>query len=403
MKRVLFVDDEPNVLDGLRRMLRDLRSEWEMGFASGGQEALQYLDSHPCDVVVTDMRMPIMDGAQLLDIVRVKCPSTVRIVLSGQSEQERVLRCLGPAHQFLSKPCDPALLKATLRRSCALRDRQSDPKLAAIVSQIGSLPSVPPLYSLLLSELEKSTPSIARIGELIAKDIGMTAKILQVTNSSFFGLPMRISDPTRAVMQLGLDRVRALVLVAGIFCQFEGRPDAKRDLDKLIRHCLSVATSAQNIARVESQDQQLIEDSFTAGMLHDIGILVLMVSLVDEYDRVVAAAREKQIPLWQAERETLGTTHSDVGAFLMSLWGLPNPIVEAIAWHHAPLECHGSTFSTLTAVHAANALLPIHSPLDPADTCEGIDQKYIELLGLSSRVPTWKQLVTTGAPGELVA
>jgi HD-like signal output (HDOD) protein len=271
--------------------------------------------------------------------------------------------------------------------------------LLALVSQIGYLPTVPSVYTLLMNEFKAKTPSIARIGELIGQDIGMTTKILQVTNSSFFGLPVRITDPTRAVMQLGLERVRALALLAGISCQLVSRNLPDNVLEQLMSHSLSVATTAQNIARAECDDEQLIDDAFTAGMLHDIGILVLMVCLTEEYHRVATVATEQQLPLCRAEQRLLGTTHGDVGAYLLSLWGLPDPIVEAIAWHHTAGERRESAFSVLTAVHAANELMPQHAPLEPANCSPGIDHEYLASLGLRDRVPTWKQLVASGPTG----
>lgn len=104
-KRVLFVDDEQEVLEGLRNLLRRNRHEWDMVFALGGYEALAELSRGTVDVVVTDMRMPGMDGAQLLAQVKTVSPSTARLVLSGHAEKEAILRALPVAHQFLSKPC----------------------------------------------------------------------------------------------------------------------------------------------------------------------------------------------------------------------------------------------------------------------------------------------------------
>jgi len=112
-KRVLFVDDEPRILDGRRRMLRSMRHEWKMSFAETGQEALAILANQPFDVVVVDMRMPGMDGVQLLSEVR-KRHQIIRIVLSGTADREAILRAVGLAHQYLSKPCDAETLKSVL-------------------------------------------------------------------------------------------------------------------------------------------------------------------------------------------------------------------------------------------------------------------------------------------------
>jgi DNA-binding NarL/FixJ family response regulator len=199
MKRVLFVDDDPLILSGLRRMLRDQRQEWEMCFACSGEDALRMLAEIPCDVVVSDMRMPQMDGAELLSRVRSMFPDTVRIVLSGQSDKEAILKCVGPAHQFLSKPCVPERLRETIQRACAVKGVLKSTELRTLVSQIDNLPSIPKVYERLISELRGPDVSIEDVANLIAADVGMTAKILQLVNSSFFGLPQRVTNLSHAV------------------------------------------------------------------------------------------------------------------------------------------------------------------------------------------------------------
>src|ERR1051325_10408156 len=143
MKSVLFVDDDPNVLAGLRRMLRPLRTEWTTEFLDGGEKALAYMAEHPVDVIVTDMRMPGMDGVQLLEQVVVRHPSAVRIALSGHSDQEMLIKVAGLAHQYLSKPRDTESLKSTVRRSCALRGHFSGDALKRLVARMTSIPSLP--------------------------------------------------------------------------------------------------------------------------------------------------------------------------------------------------------------------------------------------------------------------
>lgn len=394
MMHVLFVDDEPKVLMALRRMLHSMSGEWQMGFAGGSEEALQYLSKNPCDVIVTDMRMPGMDGAQLLEAVRAEYPATVRVILSGHSALDRVYSALGPAHQFLSKPCEANRLRATIQRSFALRDRLRDKHLVSIVSRIGTLPAVPSIYGRLLEELDSPNATVHSVGEIMSHDASMTAKVLQLTNSSFFGLPLRITDPIQAVMQLGLERIRSLVVAVGAFCQFESEKVSVETLERLMDHCSLVGTLASRIATTFDNSKQFLQDVFAAGMLHDIGILVLMVYHSEPYREVRTFARSKNLPLWQAERQLLGATHAEVGAYLMNLWGLPDPIVEAIAWHHEPSNCPGTEFSPLTAVHVANTLLPRQSPLNPPHKTPEPDIAYLGQLQLLDRLTSWKELAS---------
>jgi len=388
LKRVLFVDDEPNVLDGLRRMLRPLRQEWDMAFASNGPEALEVLGTTAFDVIVTDMRMPGMDGAELLAHVRGRHPRVVRIVLTGQSSREAVLRAINVAHRQLTKPCEPEALKAAVRRACALRDLLSNPTLLTLLSRLESIPSMPAMYAEVVRELESVEPSLKKVGDIIARDVGMSAKILQIIHSAFFGVRFHVSSPAQAVIHLGAETTKFLVLGANIFCRHN--PEALRpfSIDALFAHSQHVSRLAGEIARAEGCRQKDVEYACMAGLLHDTGKLVLAGYLPDQYKDVLALEGERELLPCDAEREVFGTTHAEVGAYLLGLWGLPDPIVEAIAWHHHPAECPTNSFGPLAAVHVADALA------DEGPACEGgggrLDRAFIERLGAGARIAVWR-------------
>jgi HD-like signal output (HDOD) protein len=334
--RILFVDDDPNVLSGLRRMLRSMRDQWDTAFANSGAEALDFLEHQEVDVVVSDMRMPDMDGAQLLHAVKDRHPHVIRIILSGQSERYKVIETVRLAHQYLSKPCDDETLKATIDRSRLLCALLADKSLKQTVSQIDSLPSLPALYYEILQELESDYCSIHKVGEIIARDIGMTAKILQLVNSAFFGFYRHIASPMQAAELLGTETIKVLVLSEKIFSSLDQNKLAEFHLQSLWEHSLVTGLVAKAIARQERQSQTEIDHAFIAGVLHDSGKLVLAANFPKKYKEATALAQEQQMTLWQAERQTLGVSHGEIGAYLLALWGLPEPIINAIALHHQP-------------------------------------------------------------------
>lgn len=386
MKYILFVDDEPRVLDGLRRMLHDQRDIWHMEFAGGGEQALVRLAEKPFDVVVSDMRMPGMDGAALLNAVKLRYPQTVRIILSGQSDHEVVLKSVGQTHQFLAKPCEAEELKATVARACALRDRMADAALKELTSAVYTLPSIPSVYCEIMEELRNADVSIRNIADIIARDVAMTAKILQMVNSAFFGLPRKISCPAQAVTLLGLQTVRALALSAGIFAQFQETTLPGYSLGGLANHSLDVAVRAREFAKSEGCEPQTVDEAFLAGVLHEIGQLVLVANMPERYALVLETARRETRRLWEVEIELLGASHADVGAYLMGLWGLPDVIVEAIAFHHAPSASLGTTFRPLTAVHVADVLH--HQEQTGLGLVDAeFDEPYLQMLNLQGRIP----------------
>jgi len=393
MKKLLFVDDEPNILEGLERMLFPLRKEWQLAFAHSGHEALNLMKEKPFDVIVTDLRMPGMDGATLLSEVREHHPGMVRFVLSGQSDEKTGYRAASLAHQFLPKPCDAKTLKAHVDSAFALRELLSSDGLKRVIGQADTLPALPKVYTALLEELETEEASVATVGKIIESDAAMTAKILQLVNSAFFGLSRQVGSAMQAVSLLGLDTVKALVLVTGVFSRAEGKSlPAPLSLDALWQHSLTVGKWSQAIAKAEKSEGRTVGDAHTAGVLHDAGRLLLAVHLAAGYRHVLEAASSAKMPLVEAEREMLGCTHAEVGAYLLGIWGLPDPIIQAVAFHHNPGLCPATAFGPLTAVHAADGLLHEAGPEAGGWGAPGLDFAYIDRLGLAGRVDDWRSL-----------
>ncbi len=392
MLNILFVDDEPNILSGLQRMLRTQRREWEMDFAPGGAEALTMLAEKKYDVIVSDMKMPGMDGAQLLQEVSVKFPQTVRIILSGFSEKEMILRSLSAAHQYLAKPCEPEILIATITRACALRNILCNDKLRRLVAQMRIVPSLPHLYQELLAELNKPEPSIKIIGGIIEQDIGMTAKILQITNSAFFGLSRSISNTAEAITLLGLDTITTLSLGVGIFAQFDS-PKQQKIIDELWAHSFQVAILAKKIASSIKRD--CADDAFTSGLLHDIGEVLFAANMPDEYMTVRENFRAEGTPSGALEIAAFGAPNAAMGAYLIGLWGLPNPVVEAVAFHHKPNQYESLSFSALTAVHLANTLVRYPASELSANPEKYFDLEYLKRIEMYCMLPQWIEKFAT--------
>jgi len=390
-KKILFVDDEPLVLQGLKRMLRRERTEWDMTFVESGREALEMMEITSIDVVVSDMRMPGMNGAELLEQVTARHPETVRIILSGYADQDLVLKSIGTAHQYLAKPCDPITLKATIKRATNLSASLRDGLLKRIVSSMDRLPSVPSIYNQIVKTLENPDAGLEEVGNIILQDIGMTAKILKLVNSAFFGLAQEFSDPRDAVSYLGLDIIKALILAIGAFSKLESPRHGRFSMEALWQHSIQTAVAAKAIAAVETTDRKLINEAFVAGMLHDTGKLVMAANFPDKYNRVLEIQQEQRLSSVAAETEVFETDHAAVGGYLLGLWGLPVPVVEAVSSHHSPGESTYEGFSSVTAVYVANALVATANDSVDGDSDPKIDLEYLTDLGLNEHLESWKQ------------
>jgi putative nucleotidyltransferase with HDIG domain len=354
-KSLLFVDDDKNILEGLRRVLRSRREAWDMHFAGSGAEALAIMETLPIDIVISDINMPGMDGIRLLENVMDRFPSTIRMILSGQSDADLIMKSVAVTHQFLSKPCDPDILKAVIAQTEESKTFLQNENLKNLVSKLGALPSIPTLFREISDELQSPEASINKVGDLISRDPSIAAKILQLANSAFFGRRRNVSKITEAVSYLGMSRIAELLLALHVFAQFKPTISAAFSMEELWTHSNSTAMTAKRIAEKQHASSKIADDSFTAGLLHDIGKLVLASRLPEEYEKTVLRAIADKIPLWLAERETFSATHAEVGAYLLAIWGLPNPIVDAAGYHHNPTAASTQDFSALTAVHAADA------------------------------------------------
>jgi DNA-binding NarL/FixJ family response regulator len=324
-KRILFVDDEPMVLSGIERSLRTMRKEWKMEFVAGGSEALETMSQRPFDVVITDMRMPGMDGAQLLEHVKNRFPQTVRMALSGQSDRDTIFRCIGPTHQYLSKPCDIDEMKQKLTHAFALRDVLHDEQLKQLVSKMEAVPSMPALFGSLKVLLYSPYPPVLKVSEIIAKDMGMTAKVLQLVNCAFLGVPTRIASSTKAVSVVGVENIKTLVQNFNLFSEF--KCPLPEELTNLWGHSFATAHFAKTIAQVEKTDEHTIECAFTAGFLHDIGTVILACSC--EERAIMASETTLAVPA--DTFETHDNFHPQVGAYLLGLWGLQTKSLKP--WH----------------------------------------------------------------------
>ncbi len=398
-RRILFVDDEPNLLRGLQRMLRSMRHEWDMEFVGSGSQALARIQEQEFDVVVSDVRMPEMDGIELLKAIRIRAPKTVRILLSGQADKENLLHSIGPAHQFLAKPCDAELLKTCVSRCCALNATIFSEQVKALVSRIECLPVLPSLYSQLVDELESEDPSLDYIGHLIEADPAMTAKILNIVNSAFFGLPQNIASANQATAYLGLDVIKDLVLMVKLFEHYQTKSLSGMNLDNLWRHSLIVADLAKRIMIQEGASERQWRYAFTGGMLHDLGMLIFAAEVPGQYQQIIEQEKAGKGSIYDLELETFGCTHAAIGAYLLGIWGLPLSLVETVAYHHRPADSSIAAFHPLIAVHVAHTLTQ-PSFRGPHEQPTEIDEEFIASIGFEDRLPVWRELNQTEALQE---
>ncbi len=385
-QRVLFVDDEPALLGLLEMVFARLGGDWEVVFANGGQEALRMMDEKEFGLVVSDMRMPTMNGVELLTEVRSRHPQTARMILSGFADQSLVMRSLGVAHQFMSKPFDVKGIYNTVRRLVSLSDLLGNDRLRLVETKIQSLPSLPKLYADLMDELSSTEATTESVGDLISQDVSLTAKLLQLVNSAFFGIAQEVTSAREAVQLLGFGLVKTLSLSIYVFSRFDAGMMPGFPIERLWRHSFATGMRARQIAMRNRARMPVVETAFTAGILHDIGKLALSHSLPQLHRQAIERAVSSDMTSSEAEKEVIGASHAEVGAFLLGLWGLPADIVEAVAWHHEPRLHHQEGFNALSAVHVADYVVSQSTPIWDEARKVSFDEGYVRALGLEAEL-----------------
>ncbi|MGE4509358.1 MAG: HDOD domain-containing protein, partial [Eubacteriaceae bacterium] len=328
----------------------------------------------------------------LLSVIKKEYPQTIRIMLTGQADEESILRTVDVVHQFIAKPSDPETLKIILDRACALQDLMKNKELQSLVAGIGNLPSLPDVYCKLQNKMKEPDCSIDDISSIVEQDIAMSAKLLQLVNSSFFGFYNNIDSPSRAVGLLGLDTVKALVLSMGVFSELDIHSMKNFSAKGLWQHSMTVAAYAKRIAQEErGGDKGFIEDVFISGFMHDIGKLVLFSTMREQYLEVLELSQKEGVPIHDSEFTIFNACHGDIGAYLLGLWGLPNHVVETAAFHHRIKQFPTPALCPPLLIHVADAIAHTIQP-EKNSVAPQLDTAYLEEIGLNHRVEHWTQL-----------
>ncbi len=388
---LLFVDDEQYILKALRRSFRSMRRTWRMEFAASARQALEILLKNKIDVVISEIRLPDMDGQRFLEAVKKVRPGSVRIVMSGYADKDLLVKSIDLAHQLIAKPCDDDQLKAAIQRAIMIKDMLERYGLKDIVVRMDRLPSLPTLYTEIKAALRKDSTNVEDIADLVARDVGVTAKILKLVNSSFFGLRQHVTSLAKAIGMLGMDTIQAMALSACTVDQLCARASGLR-AEQVWDHGFVTANFARAIARREKMEPEVTDDTFMAGLMHDIGQMVVAVNLPEKWQDACRLAKKQGLKMHLAEEQVLGADHAVIGAYLLGLWGLPEAVVRAVCNHHHPDQSSPGELTPALIIAVADAFAhDLEGRLDSKETLEQIDQALVKSLDMTRRLAKWQK------------
>ena len=389
LKRLLFVDDEPIIREVYASLGDTLGSGHEVHTAESGEEALRLLDEKSFDVVISDLAMPQMDGMTFLGEVVRDYPQSARIVISGFADRLKIAECLTIGHRFFSKPFDFKALAILLRRICQYSHLVSNERVRKMVCGTGALPTPPETYLRLRELLSSAYADIHEITAIVEQDPGLSTKLLHIVNSAHFGARRPVVTPAEAVQLTGVEILKALALGLQTFTFYDHNSFARKAFKDLWAHSLSTAVGARKIALAEGLPAERAEECFFAGLLHDIGKLILAANAEAQYRLAVELSEKASVPLEQAEMGIFASTHAHVGAYLLALWGVPDSVISAVELHHSLDSARIKGLDTALLIHVTQNLEPSGQRKRLLNTA------LLEQLGLTHRLREWEKIILT--------
>jgi putative nucleotidyltransferase with HDIG domain len=385
-KSILLAVEDPQALADIPQALGD---GWEATSVSSEADALAQLEQRSFDALLVDFNLGSPDASQLLSQALEKRPETIRFLFAHETDLALVAAYVSGPHEILPKPVELASLRGRIERGVAPDDSNckpggGDPDTGATAS-----PAVPAVYSEVLKALDLPGVTKSQVGEIIAGDAALTSEILGLTNSAYLGLPSDITNPVEAVESLGLDTVKALVMALRFLAEHSQLNRCYLSLEKLWQHSTNVARLARDLMLFETKDRVLAAEALVAGLLHDLGKVVLASNFDDMYGRVHSLARKQPVALWDIEKEMFGASHGEIGACLVGMWNMPSSVVEAAAFHHEPPLGEHQHLTPLVAVHVANVLEHQIRPSDEFRVAPAISTAFLNEIGLLQRLPVW--------------
>lgn len=356
--QIIFVDDERKLLDGLRRQFRNKRDVWEMRFAESADDALKQLEEQPADVIISDMRMPGMNGAQFLKLVMERWPSSARFILSGQTDQSELLRDIGSIHQFLQKPSSPELVEQAVNRTRMLRGKLDSDKLKRVVAGIQSIPVVSSTYEELVSLLKENTSDADSAAEIVANDLGISVKLLQLVNSAFFGIPRQVSGVKDAIVLIGMDNLLEMMLTSHIFQTLGDDMMVSEAIKQVWAASSDLGARASRLAEIMGASEVTRDAACLAGTLSHVGRAVMLGTGAHEHIRAVDHAEKNNVTLREGEIEVYGVPQEYLGAYALGIWGFTDQVIEAVTFQHDPSQSQVESLEhPLVYLHAAKATI----------------------------------------------
>ncbi len=334
--RVLFVDDDSSVLNVIRDTL--FQTEFEIITAQSAHEAIELIEQEHIDLIISDIRMPGMDGIQLLETVKKKWPSIIRVMLCAYNDESTALQSLtnGLVTTYFPKPWDTTELKDDIIRLLKIHKTFKNEKMMNLMNRLERLPSLPMLYQYFMNAFHREA-TFEEFADIIKQDVAVATKILHIANSAFY---RRLGEPTasieHAIMTMGLNAVKNIVLAVTLSTQKPLTNQQVQHFQDIINHSSIVNKYIQLFYKIKFLKP--INSKFNSvGITHDIGKIILLQYFPERFEKIKQhQVQNPYMTFYDCELDLgyAGNTHTEIGAFLLNLWNLPQISIEVALFHH---------------------------------------------------------------------
>jgi HD-like signal output (HDOD) protein len=377
--------------EALADITQALGDGWKSTSVSNEADALAHLERHAFDVLLVDFNLGSPDTtSELLNQALEKRPETIRFLLAYEADLALVAAYVSGPHEIIPKPVEIASLKSRIECGVFPQDSNRNQSGGDPATVASDSPAVPAIYAEVLKALDFPGVTKSQVGEIIARDEALTSEVLRLIKSACPGLPRSITDPVEAVEAMGLETVKALVMALRFLAEHSQLKPGYLSLDKIWEHSTHVAQLARDLMLFETKDRALAGEALAAGLLHDLGKVVLASNFDDLYGRVHSLARNQPVALWDIEKEMFGANHGEIGGCLVGMWNMPSSVVQAVALHHEPPVGEDQQLTPLAAVHIANVLEHQIRQSDEFRVAPVMSMAFLNDLGLLQRLPVWR-------------
>ncbi len=394
--RLLFIDHDPAVLDAYRQALASMSTLWTIDCVQSKSEAVAAATQNPPDILVAALEADEEKDLDALSQISKAAPHAHAFIAINEERTARLQATLETNWRYLPRPCPADRLLFECQRCLALDSWLENPLIKEIVASRAEFQSLPPLYLKIVSLINSPHASTDQIAEAISTDLAFSSKVLETVNSSFYAFEDKVSDIAEAVSILGLDSIKNLALAIQLFNRAGQSAERHALVNELWHHSVSVAVVARRISLYETEDSKSAEEAYSAGLLHDIGKLVLLDAAPEAFAEARHLSRDDSIPLWQAETQTIGCNHAELGAYLLATWDLPEALSEAAALHHQPVNRCRSGFPAVAAVYVANTIVRQRGNANHPDAIP--DQDFLVGIGKTDSWEDWQEIAVGNPP-----